>query len=85
VLFSGIAVVALFVLRAREPRAERPFRAVGYPVAPAIFVVASAAILINALYRDPGPTGAGALIILAGLPLYLVFQRRSQDETPPRH
>jgi basic amino acid/polyamine antiporter, APA family len=85
VLFSGIAVVALFVLRAREPHAERPFRALGYPVGPAIFVVASAAILINALYRDPGPTGAGALIILAGLPLYLVFRRRSQDETPPRH
>jgi APA family basic amino acid/polyamine antiporter len=73
VLFSGIAVLALFVLRRREPNAERPFRAIGYPVAPAIYVAASAAILVNGLYRDPGPTGAGALIIAAGVPLYLFF------------
>jgi APA family basic amino acid/polyamine antiporter len=77
VLFSGIAVIALFVLRAREPNAVRPFRAWGYPVAPAIYVIASAAILINGLFRDPGPTGAGALIILAGIPLYLFFRRSS--------
>jgi APA family basic amino acid/polyamine antiporter len=76
VLFSGVAVVALFVLRAREPHAERPFRAWGYPVAPAIYAIVSAAILINGLYRDPGPTGAGALIILAGIPFYLLFRRQ---------
>ena len=73
VLFSGVAVVALFVLRAREPQAERPFRAVGYPVAPAVYAIASAAILVNGLYRDPGPTAAGSLVILAGVPLYLRF------------
>ncbi len=73
VLFSGIAVVALFVLRRREPDAPRPFRAWGYPVAPAIYAVVSAAILINGLVRAPGATGAGALIIAAGLPAYLLF------------
>ena len=76
VLFSGVAVAALFVLRAKAPDAERPFRAIGYPVAPAIFVVASAAMLLNGLYRAPGPTGAGALVVLAGVPLYWLFQRR---------
>jgi APA family basic amino acid/polyamine antiporter len=76
VLFSGVAVVSLFVLRARQPQAERPFRAWGYPIAPGVFAVASAAILINGLVRDPGPTGAGALIILAGIPLYFFFRKR---------
>jgi APA family basic amino acid/polyamine antiporter len=76
VLFSGVAVVALFVLRAKHPDAERPFRAVGYPLVPGIYVIASAAILLNGLYRAPGPTGAGALIILAGFPLYFLFSRR---------
>jgi len=76
VLFSGVAVVALFVLRAGQPNAERPFRAWGYPVAPLIYAVAAAAILINGLVRDPGPTGAGVLIILAGVPLYFFFRRR---------
>ncbi len=76
VLFSGTAVAALFVLRAKAPDAERPFRAIGYPVAPAVFVVASAAILLNGLYRAPQPTGAGALVVLAGVPLYWLFRQR---------
>ena len=75
VLFSGIAVAALFVMRRRVPDAPRPFRAWGYPVAPAIYAIASAAILLNGLYRAPGPTGAGALVIAAGIPGYLFFRR----------
>jgi len=73
VLFSGVAVAALFVLRRREPDAPRPFRAWGYPVAPAIYAIASAAIIVNGLIRAPGPTSAGALIIAAGLPAYFFF------------
>ena len=48
----GRAVVALFVLRQREPNAPRPFRAWGYPIAPAIFAIASLAIVLNALWAD---------------------------------
>ena len=76
VLFSGVAVVALFVLRAREPNAERPFRAWGYPVAPGIYVIASALILLNGLVSDPKTTGYGATVILLGIPLFLLFRRR---------
>ncbi|HEX5108185.1 MAG TPA: amino acid permease [Vicinamibacterales bacterium] len=77
VLFSGVAVVALFVLRSREPHAERPFRAWGYPVAPAIYVIASAAILLNGLIGDPATTRNGVLVILAGIPLFLWFRKLS--------
>ncbi len=75
-LFLGLAVLSLFVLRAREPNVPRPFRAWLYPFAPALYVAVSAAILINGLVRDPRPTGAGALIILAGVPLFYFFKRR---------
>ena len=75
VLFSGIAGVALFVLRWRLPAEARPFRAWGYPVAPAIFVLASALIVGNAIWRNPRPSGAGIGIILAGLPLYWYLRR----------
>ena len=76
VLFSGIAVLALFVLRSREPNMRRPFKALGYPVVPAIFTVASFLIVANAIYGDPKVSGAGIGIILAGLPVYLLFARR---------
>ena len=76
-LFSGIAVLALFVLRRRDPGAERPFRAWGYPVAPAIYVVAAAAIVVNGLISAPQSTGFGAIVILAGVPLFFWFRKNS--------
>ncbi len=76
VLFSGIAGVALFVLRRRNPGERRPFRAWGYPVMPGLFVLASALIVGNAIWRAPGPSAAGVAIILAGLPLYLYLRRQ---------
>jgi APA family basic amino acid/polyamine antiporter len=76
-LFSGVAVAALFVLRAKEPHAERPFRAWGYPFLPGLYAIAAALVVLNALWRDPGPTGAGVLIVAIGIPMYLWFGRRS--------
>ena len=76
-LFSGIAVAALFVLRRREPNADRPFRTWGYPLLPALYAIVAFVVVVNALYTAPGPTGAGALIIAAGIPVYLLFRRRS--------
>jgi len=76
ILFAGVAGAALFVLRRRASEAPRPFRAWGYPYAPAIFVGASALIVLNAIWRNPGPSGAGLAIIIAGLPLYVLLRRR---------
>ena len=74
-LFAGVAVAAVFVLRRREPDAPRPFKALGYPVAPAIFALASLAIVVNAVVSDPKTSGAGLLVMAAGIPLYLWFAR----------
>lgn len=75
-LFSAFAVSALFVLRWRHPHEPRPFKAWGYPVAPALFVIASLAITVAAVAGRPGPSLFGALIIGAGVPVYFVFSRR---------
>jgi APA family basic amino acid/polyamine antiporter len=75
VLFAGIAVSAVFVLRRRTPDDPRPFRALGYPWAPAIFVVTSAAMVVNEIWRDPGPALAGIALIAAGIPVYLLARR----------
>ena len=76
-LFAGAAVAALFVYRKREPNAPRPFKALGYPWTPAIFVLVSLAIVLNAFYSDPKVSGLGSLIILAGIPLYYFFRSRN--------
>ena len=86
VLFAAVAVAALFVLRRREPDAPRPFRALGYPVAPAVFTIAMALIVANALWSDLvapivrnqpwGPSAAGLIVIGLGLPVYFLFGRR---------
>ena len=93
VLFAGIAVASLFVLRSREPEAPRPFRAWGYPVAPAVFTVASALIVGNALWNDLvvpiarddpwGPAAAGLIVIALGLPVYWLFARRAHAANKP--
>jgi APA family basic amino acid/polyamine antiporter len=75
VLFAGVAVAGLFVLRLREPKRELPYRAWGYPIAPALFVIVSVTIVVNAMVSDPVPSLAGVGIISAGIPLYLYFKR----------
>ena len=77
-LFAGIAVAAVFVLRRRDPSAPRPFKAIGYPLTPAIFVIASLAIVVNAIVTNPRVTGLGLLVILAGIPIYLWFTGRTK-------
>jgi len=77
VLFAGIAVAGLFVLRWREPDAPRPFRAWGYPLAPALFTAMSAAMVVNAVWRDPGPSAAGLVVIGCGVPIYFLLRGRS--------
>ena len=70
-LFLGIAVFALFVLRRREPNAPRPFKALGYPIAPAIFALACFVILANALYTDlvkPMMAGTAGRAVGVGIP-----------------
>jgi len=76
-LFAGAAVAAVFVLRRREPNAPRPFKALGYPWTPGIFVLVSAAIVVNAFYSDPRVSLFGTLIILAGVPAYYFFTRKA--------
>ena len=76
VLFAGLAVVALFVLRRRERGIARPFHALGYPVAPAVFGVASFVLVVNEIWHHPQTAVAGLGVILAGLPLYWLLGRQ---------
>lgn len=78
VLFSAFAVLAVFVLRRREPGVVRPFKALGYPYAPAIFVMASLAMVVNEVWNNPRPTLFGLAVIAAGVPVYLALVARKR-------
>lgn len=73
--FYALAVGAVFVLRKRLPNADRPYRTPGYPVIPFIFLLASVAMLANALFSAPGPTMLCFGVILAGIPVFYFWKR----------
>jgi len=68
--FYILAVLAVFVIRKRSPELPRPYRVLGYPVVPAIFLLASIGMIVNALVTDPRNTGITFGIILLGIPVY---------------
>jgi len=70
ILFSVAAGVALFVLRRTAPTTHRPYRTWGYPIVPLIFVVGSAAFVLNTLVERPFESLAGLGLVAIGLPVY---------------
>ncbi|HMD17069.1 MAG TPA: amino acid permease [Terriglobales bacterium] len=75
-LFYMIAGSTVFVFRRREPLADRPYRVWGYPVVPALFVLASAALLYYTFTDNLKSSAGGCLAILAGIPVFYFFARR---------
>ena len=70
VLFGVLGGVAIFVLRATRPTHPRPYRALGYPVIPALFVLGSLALVGNTLLERPTESIAGLGLVALGLPFY---------------
>ncbi len=73
--FYALAVAAVFVLRRTRPDLPRPYRTWGYPVVPVLFLTASVAMVVNALWTDPVNTGITFGIVLAGIPVYYAWRR----------
>lgn len=82
-IFYGLAAAALFVLRARNPGEHRPYRVPGYPLVPAIFVVASIAMTVLAIRDDPKRTLMWLGVLAAGVPVYFAWRRCSACRKPP--
>jgi APA family basic amino acid/polyamine antiporter len=76
-LFYGLSTASLFVFRKTMPDAPRPYRALGYPLVPMIFVLVTTALLINTFVAAPREALRGMVMLVAGLPLYWYWSRRS--------
>lgn len=75
-LFYMVAASTIFVFRWREPNKPRPYRAWGYPVVPALFIVAAAVLLCITFADKLRNSIIGTVVILAGIPVYWYFARR---------
>jgi APA family basic amino acid/polyamine antiporter len=84
-LFYVLTILGIFVLRVRRPDAPRPYRAFGYPVVPALYIVGALALVaILFLYRRE-TTWPGLVLVLLGVPVYYIWSGRPHHEpTPPR-
>jgi len=77
-IFYVLTIAGIFVLRAKRPTAERPYRAFGYPFVPSLYIVAALAIMFVLLLYRTQTAWPGLVIVLLGVPVYLVWSRRAK-------
>jgi APA family basic amino acid/polyamine antiporter len=75
-LFFALTTGAVFVLRRKLPDAQRPYRTIGYPILPLVFILVAVWLIANTLHTNPGGSLAGLGLIALGLPLYFYFRYR---------
>ncbi len=77
-IFYVLTIAGIFVLRAKRPDAERPYRAFGYPIVPLLYIVSALAIMFVLLLYKTQTTWPGLVIVLLGVPVYLMWSRRAR-------
>jgi basic amino acid/polyamine antiporter, APA family len=75
-ILYGMTTATVLVLRRRRPDLIRPYKTIGYPVVPVLFVVMAAAIVISSLYNSPRESVMGLVLIIAGLPFYFHWRKQ---------
>ncbi|MFN8342835.1 MAG: amino acid permease [Cyclobacteriaceae bacterium] len=76
-IFYGATALGVFILRVREPQVHRPYKAWGYPVVPALFIVFCVALVIITFLGKPREAMIGMTLMLTGVPFYWFWTRRS--------
>jgi len=79
-IFYGAMAAGVFILRRRMPEANRPYKAWGYPVLTALFVLFCAGLFINTIVTRPREALIGLSLIMAGIPVYFLFRKRYRNE-----
>jgi len=75
-ILYGMTAASVIVLRRKRPDLKRPYRVVGYPVVPVLFVLVAGSLLWDTLRNSPRESGIGLVLIAAGIPFYLYWNRR---------
>jgi amino acid transporter len=80
-IFYILTIAGVLILRRKRPEAERPYRAFGYPVVPIAYIAVALLIVIVLLLYLTSTTWPGLLIVLTGIPVYLVWRRKERGLT----
>jgi len=79
-LFYALVAGSIFIYRRREPDTERPYRTWGYPVVPILFLIVSISLIIQTIVNTPRQSAIGLGLILLGVPVYFLLDRRKKSE-----
>jgi APA family basic amino acid/polyamine antiporter len=73
-IFYILTIIGIFLLRRKQPDVERPYRAFGYPIVPALYVVGATVILVVLFMYQTATTWPGLMIVLTGVPVYFLWK-----------
>jgi len=76
-LFYALTASTIFIFRHREPDISRPYRVWGYPILPALFLLAAAVLLVFSFHDQPRNSIIGTAVILCGIPIHVLLQRKA--------
>ena len=79
VILYGMATAAVIVMRFKRPEMPRPYRTIGYPFVPVIFVLGIACLIVSTLVKSPRESFGGIVLVLLGLPFYFYWNRRRKN------
>jgi APA family basic amino acid/polyamine antiporter len=74
-IFYVLTIIGLFILRAKRPDAERPYKAFGYPIIPALYIIAASTIMLVLILYRTSTTWPGLLIVVTGIPVYFIWRK----------
>ncbi|MBC7398333.1 MAG: amino acid permease [Mucilaginibacter sp.] len=80
VIFYVLTIFGIYILRVKRPDAERPYKAFGYPVLPAIYMIMGLAFCVLLIIYKPQFTWPGLIIVLIGIPIYYISKPKDTDE-----
>ncbi|MDQ6862060.1 MAG: amino acid permease, partial [Verrucomicrobiota bacterium] len=80
-IFYILTILGIFVLRKKRPDAERPYKAFGYPIIPALYIIGASIILVVLFIYQTATTWPGLVIVLAGVPVYFLWRKSDAAQT----
>jgi len=78
-VFYALMVGAVIVMRRKAPHIERPYRTLGYPVVPLVYITIAVLIVLDLAWLAPSTSGIGYLLVLTGIPVYFVWKNRKEQ------